>query len=119
MRSTVRYIQIKAAIIFYAVKAATGQPFFWLSGCFFLFRGTLLRLPLFSSKTMESVRQHNCVLRFAVSDLIPLDFVRFQMKVSACTVADIDRRVLRLVGIVDNAVLAVFHIGMHFNIIVG
>ena len=118
MRSIVRYIQIKAAIIFYAVKAATGQPFS-AARLFFLFRGTLLRLLLFSSKTMESVRQHNCVLRFAVSDLIPLDFVRFQMKISACTVADIDRRVLRLVGIVDNAVLAVFHIGMHFNIIVG
>ena len=93
--------------------------FFLAVRLFFLFRGTLLSLPLFSSKTIESVRQHNCVLRFAVSDLIPLDFVRFQMKVSACTVADIDRRVLRLVGVVDNAVLAVFHIGVHFNIIVG
>ena len=49
-------------------------------------------------------------------DLIPLDLVGFQMQVEMVSIGGVDRGVLRLVGVVHHAVLAIFHIGVHFHI---
>ena len=53
------------------------------------------------------------------SDLIPLDLVGFQMQVEMVSIGGVDRGVLRLVGVVHHAVLAIFYVGVHFHIVVG
>lgn len=51
-------------------------------------------------------------------DLIPFDFVCFEVEGIACAVAYIHRCVLWLVGVVDYAILAVFNICVHLDIVV-
>src|SRR5699024_1596937 len=52
-------------------------------------------------------------------DAVPLDLVGVQMQLKAGAVAAVDGGVLGLVGVVHHAVLAVFHVGVHFDVVVG
>ena len=52
-------------------------------------------------------------------DLIPLDLVGIQMQSKAAAVCGVNGGVLRLVGVVHHAVLAVFDVGVHLHVVVG
>lgn len=53
-----------------------------------------------------------------VSDFIPADLVRVEVDVEGAAVATVDGSGLRLVGVVDDAVLAVLDVGVDLDVVV-
>ena len=51
-------------------------------------------------------------------DLIPLNFICFQMKFKTTSVASVNSRILWLISIINHTVLTILHISMYFHIIV-
>ena len=54
----------------------------------------------------------------SVLQIIPLDLVRVHVQVEAAAIAGINGGILRLVGVVYHAILAVLDVGMYFDIVV-